>query len=383
MKIPSAAQSKADRIARRRCGHFLALLPALLFGACFGSEHGSVGESRPGDAYATLGMDVADPDDIGNASSYEWNVVGSHLPTGPNSRQPRISLGKVTVNDTNPGMGTYPREQVGSEYIFWSCDIGIFPLGRLSSQPLRKLVYPFTFQGSGSIPSCSPFTFLVMLQMYLYFTLSWWTKRHCFLHRSNFLLLLCSSAVIPVCAHYSDRQLRTRLLYPLQSCSSFTWRSVAQVVPRTPFDYYRRGASGSGLEWMTIFEPGGYFPPLAPRLKYGGCSQYVLSCHALIFFLPWDKLSRVGEASNPGPVVKFSTLNIVSAGKNQQVMLEEQAVPSIQVYTETCMTKAIQESLLRKTRRCKQTMVSGALCNPRQNIIRGASYTRGQSGGVF
>ena len=96
-----------------------------------------------------------------------------------------------------------------------------------------------------------------------------------------------------------------------------------------------------------------------------------------------DKLCRLEEASNPGPVVKFSTLNIVSASKNQEVIIAAQSEPSIQVFTETCMTKVTQETLLRRSRTCNKTMIHGALCNPRQNIIRGASYTRGQSGGVL
>ena len=118
---------------------------------------------------------------------------------------------------------------------------------------------------------------------------------------------------------------------------------------------------------MAIFDPGGTNPTR-------------VSCSGIV---PWDKVARLGEATNPGPVVKFSTLNIVSAGKNQSVMLEPQTTPSVQVYTETCMTKVIQESLSRKVRSHKKAMISSALCNPRQNVIRGASYTRGQSGGVL
>ena len=94
-------------------------------------------------------------------------------------------------------------------------------------------------------------------------------------------------------------------------------------------------------------------------------------------------MCRRGEATNPGPVIKRSTLNIVSASKNQQVLLAEQNEPTVQVFTETCMTKDIQDTLSRRTRSCKKTMIPGALCNPRRKIIRGASYTRGQSGGGF
>ena len=34
----------------------------------------------------------------------------------------------MIVNDTNPGMGTCSREQVGSEYSLWPFEVGFFPL---------------------------------------------------------------------------------------------------------------------------------------------------------------------------------------------------------------------------------------------------------------
>ena len=292
--VPSAAQFLADRTARRRCRHPFALLPALLLVASFGSEQGSVGESRPRGAHATLGGIAVNPDDIGNNLRYEWNVVGSHLPTDTNSSQLSTTLGKVIVNDTNPGMGTYPREQFGSEYISWPFGVGFLPPGRVSSQPISQLVYPFTFQESGSIPSCSPFTSLVMLQMYLYFTLAWWSKRFCFVHRSNFLLLTFSAAVVPVCAHCSNRYLRTRLLYPLQTCSCSIWKRVSEVVPHILFVAYLHGVRGSGLEWMTIFDPGGGIQRWAERVSHG--IGIVFACGGFVspWFLPWDKIGRLG-----------------------------------------------------------------------------------------
>ena len=105
---------------------------------------------------------------------------------------------------------------------------------------------------------------------------------------------------------------------------------------------------------------------------------------SLVYSLqPWDNVGRVGEAKNPGPIVKLSTLNIVSASKNENIIVEDQGIASVQVFTETCMTKVTYETLCRRARASCKTLVPSALCNPRQNIIRGASYTRGQSGGVL
>ena len=283
--------------------------------------------------------------------------------TAANSSLP----GKVPVNDTDSGVGLYPRETVERGTVLWPFNEGVLPKGVLAPRPITRFVYPFTFQESGSIPCCSPFALSVSIQMYLYFLLAWWTKRSCFLHHCNFLLLCVATAVLPVCSHCSDRYLRTRLLYPLRWCSSHVWHSIPRVSPRTFHTRYLSRLKASGLEWMAIFDPGGTNPTR-------------VSCSGIV---PWDKVARLGEATNPGPVVKFSTLNIVSAGKNQSVMLEPQTIPSVQVYTETCMTKVIQESLSRKVRSHKKAMISSALWNPRQNVIRGASYTRGQSGGVL
>ena len=154
-----AAQIRAGHLVWRGSRQ-LALLPALLLVALFGSEQASVGESLPEGVLTTLGEAFVSPDDTGSRIGYEWNVVGSHLPTAANSSNPRILPGKVPVNDTDSGVGLYPREtverngivalqrrcvtqrRVGSETHHEVCVS--FYISRIRLHPMLQSVCPFS-----------------------------------------------------------------------------------------------------------------------------------------------------------------------------------------------------------------------------------------------
>ena len=113
--------------------------------------------------------------------------------------------------------------------------------------------------------------------------------------------------------------------------------------------------------------------------RWASSSQW--QCKSL--WTPWDKLPRLGEATKPGPDFNFETLNIASAGKNQNTILEESSTPAVRVFTETCLTKLVYETIIKKAKAAKKFIVPGALCTPRQHMVKAASQTRGQSGGVL
>ena len=232
-------------------GRSFALLPALLFAALFGSEHALVGGSQLGVCLHTLGWNGVNPDDVGNGPYYGRKAVGSHFPTSANSRRQRHSPGKVRDNDTYPGMGINSWDEVGMNLDLWPPNAGVSFVGNPYRQVHGALVYLFTFDRPASTPSCSPFSFLVIFQMHLDVMIAWLSKRSCSLHKNSFLLLLTSTAVVPLCAVSSDRYLRTRLLYPLQQVTSLTWRTVAVVMTRVSIHLHRRHSRG----W--IFDPGG------------------------------------------------------------------------------------------------------------------------------
>ena len=80
-------------------------------------------------------------------------------------------------------------------------------------------------------------------------------------------------------------------------------------------------------------------------------------------------------------ISKRSTLH--QQAKIQNTILEESATPAVKVFTETCLTKLVFETISKKAKGAKKYILPGALCTPRQHMVKAASQTRGQSGGVL
>ena len=124
-----------------------------------------------------------------------------------------------------------------------------------------------------------------------------------------------------------------------------------------------------------------------PR-RTGLCTAFLdLAVCSLFGYLPprppWDKVGRIGEAINPGPPFQITTLNVVSIGKYQDLLVESHPVPTVSVYTETCLTKTIFETISRKVKRAGRHLIISGICDPRKGRTRQASVVRGESGGTL
>ena len=352
MALRSEAQLlRSEGADHRRSRHILAF-PALLIVALFGVAAG-VGGSLPGGfSLGKFGVNIIES----SRHTDGMNMAGSLLPTLANLPQsPDEKTGKTRVNDSDPRAGIDPWDEVWRDFM----PLGNFiPNVHTYQHPntLGGFLFPCIYQGPENVLSQSPFCFLVTIQLFLFTYLHWKTKEQSFLTSSRFLWLLLAAAVLPVCAVQSDRYLRSRLISPHVRWSSSTSRVVSNILHR------RLWSSRARRGYFTFF-------PFDP-----GISDPKL-------YIPWDKDRGIGEALNPGPVVKLSTL--LSASKNQDIILQDASDPTVQVFTETCMTKVTLDTLSRRAKGKSKNLIPGALCNPRQNIIRGSSYTRGQSGGVL
>ena len=288
---------------------------------------------------------------------------------------PRAAGKKPFVNDTDP-MDDLSQRGIVSE--FQSGGIHGNSIAQ-SSSPLTCLTQTVhgVWQASmdqTDVPQCSPFYLLILIQFFVYGFLSYRTKGRSFTNRRSFLLLLCGTVVLPVCALQSDRFLPTRLLGVSAKKHGPLWKNIPWSPAKVVVSIHRLlRASRNG----TPFDSGGVVLHCA-QTSAGLFGQGLSSP-----WVPWDKIPRLGEATNPGPNFDFETLNIASAGKNQNTILEETITPAVRVFTETCLTKLVYETISKKAKACKKYILPGALCTPRQHMVKAASQTRGQSGGVL
>ena len=118
---------------------------------------------------------------------------------------------------------------------------------------------------------------------------------------------------------------------------------------------------------------------LCPVLsKNAPCPSYPDNCGSY-----WTLTCRVGEASNPGPQIAFSTLNVVSMSRNQDLLKEPTTIPTVNVYTETCLTKTVLPSVKAKTKGASRFLITGSMAAPRKIQDKLDSHARGNSGGVL
>ena len=268
-----------------------------------------------------------------------------------------------------------------NSFLHWSLDNDVDPVpwessaltvGSHTLAPVEihvNLLTIMTPQRDTFPPPCSPFLIPQLLLAHLFWFLGYTCRSSIFAGRKSFLLLLVALPVLPVCGHRSDNLLRDRILKskihfdPLGtrtlgklgfSSATFPLRSSAVHCSQTYWAWYCISRSGSTF-------PFGYLPPC----------------------LPWDKVGRIGEAINPGPPFQITTLNVVSIGKYQDLLVEPHPVPTVSVYTETCLTKTIFETISRKVKRAGRHLIVSGICDPRKGRTRQASVVRGESGGTL
>ena len=225
-------------------------------------------------------------------------------------------------------------------------------------------------------PSASPFHVSTTLLFGILFTLHY--LGNCW-KRSNLcsLYLFCSTAVLPICSHLSDRYTVTRFLYCHALGSSRVFRRCRDQVVRTsilvggPFLLALLGFLVLGLLWNLFpWDPGVSTPPLFLNIRV------------------WRPVSnavghRFGEALHPGPDVAISTLNVASLCMHQDEVLAATSQPTLRVFTETCLTQQILPTIQRKARQSKRFIVPGCICAPRSSAHKSDSQSRGESGGVL
>ena len=79
----------------------------------------------------------------------------------------------------------------------------------------------------------------------------------------------------------------------------------------------------------------------------------------------------------------LSTLNVASMSRNQDLLKEPSQAPTVNVYTETCLTKTVLPSAKARTKEASRFLVTGSMVAPRKNLVKLDSHARGDSGGVL
>ena len=227
---------------------------------------------------------------------------------------------------------------------------------------------------SGFPPICSPFDLATGLLCILLFI----SHLHKHLHNCTFLWAVSAGVALPIAAHISDRLVTSRLI----QCH---WTSAPRF-PRIPRQHMPIFAQfRSFLSWwivlaitmLTFYYYTFCWDPGVPRLV-----PYIDTHHSS-YIRSYLQASRVGEASNPGPEISIATLNVASLCGNQDEISRLYAMPTACVFTETCLTKHILPTVLRKARAANKFVVSGCLCAPRKSAHKSDSISRGESGGVL
>ena len=290
----------------------------------------------------------------------------------PLSEQVRFKVGKgsaciALVNDTDPAFSRDFAFLTGS-FHYWNGGYnGLCP--RTSSFSLR---YPFW---EDEPPLVSPFHFPAALLASIifiiqYFGGGWFGPRTCSLWIVGML------AVLPVCSHVSERCTVTRFLNCHHSGSSQFGHSVRRFTKQ--FGGVARFVTQGMLLAVLLL----IFWTLFPWDPGPGFLRVFLGHSS------WRPISsavgqRIGEAKNPGPQVALSTLNVASLCMHQDEIQAPTSLPTVRVFTETCLTQQILPTIQRKARQCHRFVVPGCICAPRSSAHRFDSQSRGESGGVL
>ena len=282
--------------------------------------------------------------------------MGSKLPTVSRpldeSHEQNRPTGVRHDNDINPDLWESLALQVGS----------------FNPEPLEatdalwnRTTTPHTSRWDGSVPLCSPFLFPQLVLAHLFWLFGYATLGSIFAGSRSFLMLLTALPVLPVCSHRSDNLLRDRILRSKILFNPFGARTLGKLGFALMEPTVRNLSilfSILAWAWSCVPEPTGNLP--------SGVVQP--SC-------PWDKFGRIGEATNPGPLFQLTTLNVVSIGKYQDLLVEPHSIPTVAAFTETCLTKTVKKS-------GRHLVVSG-ICDPRKGRTRQSSVVRGESGGTL
>ena len=218
-------------------------------------------------------------------------------------------------------------------------------------------------------PPCSPFLIPQLLLAHLFWFLGYTCRSSIFAGRKSFLLLLVALPALPVCGHRSDNLLRDRILKSKIHFDPLGTRTLGKLGVYAATFPRRSLAVLCSLKYWALHCISRFGSTFSP-----GC---------LPSSPPWDKVGRIGEATNPGPPFQITTLNVVSIGKYQDLLVESHPVPTVSVYTETCLTKTVFETISRKVKRAGRHLIISGICDPRKGRTRQASVVRGESGGTL
>ena len=205
----------------------------------------------------------------------------------------------------------------------------------------HRLVYGFW---NDNPPTRSPFGFAAIIIVGLFNGLNALSKRGWCRAATTATFLTLAPQVLPVCMIFSD------------DTSTNAFRSVLRRGKRfkSPDGPFIRSAWGTQsiripkwasilMRWLFLIMALALLCPVLS--KNAPCPSYPDDCGSY-----WTLTCRVGEASNPGPQIAFSTLNVVSMSRNQDLLKEPTTIPTVNVYTETCLTKTVLPSVKAKTK---------------------------------
>ena len=224
-------------------------------------------------------------------------------------------------------------------------------------------------------PTCSPFLVPTLIILGLFNCFNIVSKGHWCTAPGTVATLSLMAPVLPICMAISDDNTVVSLhsvcprgkRYKSQD-GPFTWSA------RRVFSANVQRAN-SALWWCLLL--------LALALMGFFLIQPFLCVNCREHFGIWTRECRIGEADNPGPPMAFSTLNVASMSRNQDLLVEPSLVPTVNVYTETCLTKTVLPSVKARTKEASRFLVTGCMVAPRKNLVKLDSHARGDSGGVL
>ena len=182
-------------------------------------------------------------------------------------------------------------------------------------------------------------------------------------------------AVVPLCSHLSDRNTLSKLLQCQAQGLSHVIRASNRVSHRVT--------------------------SLLPKIRW---LRLVLSLLVFFLYLEWDpgplgfswpithhywrppsiwSGCRVGEAAHPGPHISIATLNVASLCMHQDEVTVSREIPTLMLFTETCLTEHVYRTVQGKARRHRKFLVPGGICAPRKSAHKSDSHARGESGGIL
>ena len=305
--------------------------------------------------------------------------IGMSLPVAtletvmrPLSERVRPKAGKqsvrfASVNDTHPDtLRAYPVVTLFQDSTFSN------PVVRKSWRDLPIRFPVWTDEPPVSSPFSFPVIFLCGILFGFHYVGAGWP--HSFMGTS---WLLCTLAVLPICAHWSERCAVTRYLH-CHPQDPFFVRSTTRV--RTCTVQLRTLCRGYLVFCLLAISLAWLLAPWDP-----GVSSHVSFMKTVQYWRPAAVMGsmRIGEASNQGPDFVVSTLNVASLSMHQDEVQVASHSPTIRVFTETCLTQQILPTIQRKARQVQKFVVPSCICAPRKLASRSDSQTRGESGGAL